>query len=66
MRTDLFVQIASPIEGSLKAFFTLKKHPVFDPIFDRKWQRAHRKDPGKRAHLLQVLGRFSSLYQLLT
>jgi len=64
-RTDLLFQIASPVEGSAKAFFTLKEHPKFDRIFDALWKFFHNLDPGTRSKLQNALQGFPSLYQLL-
>lgn len=64
-RTTLFFQIASPIEGSAKAFYTLKKRPKFDRIFDSLWKFFHHLDPDRCAQLQQTLQGFPSLYQLL-
>lgn len=64
-RTDLLFQIASPVEGSAKAFYTLKKRPKFDWIFDAIWKFFHHLDPEKLAELQNTLQGFSSLYQLL-
>lgn len=61
--TSKFFQIASPIKGSAKAYFTLKKHPKFDKKFDllcKKFQ-----DPDLRANLHQAMIGFPSIYQLL-
>ena len=62
-RTEKFFHIASPIQGSAKAYFTLKKHPKFDEKFDPFWKIW--QDPDARADLRQVIIGFSSIYQLV-
>lgn len=62
-RTSKFFQIASPIKGSAKAYFTLKKHPNFDKLFDLLWKKF--QDPDLRADLRQAMIGFPSIYQLL-
>lgn len=64
-RTKLLFQIASPVQGSAKAFYTLKKRPKFDRIFDSLWSFFHYLDPARRSQLQNVLQGFPSLYQLL-
>jgi len=64
-RTDLLFQIASPIKGSAKAFYTLRKKPNFHFIFERLVQRCYKKDPTIFKLLMEVLANWDSLYQLL-
>lgn len=64
-RTDLLFQIASPIQGSAKAYYTLKKHPTFHKIFDLIWRSFHHLDPNRRLQLQSTIQQFPSLYQLL-
>jgi hypothetical protein len=64
-RTDLFFQIASPIQGSVKAYYTLKKHLRFHWLLDKIWEICHQWDPDRRAQLQHTLQSFPSLYQLL-
>lgn len=64
-RTDLIFQIASPVQGSAKTFYTLKRHPKFNPLFDMVWKVLHHLQPDRRADLQATLNKFSSLYQLL-
>ncbi|NTV45974.1 MAG: hypothetical protein HGB11_05535, partial [Chlorobiales bacterium] len=40
-RTDFFVQIASPVTGSAKAYFTLKERPSIGKYFDKTWTTKH-------------------------
>jgi len=61
----LYFQIASPIEGSVKAYYTLKKNASFNWVCDYFWNLHHHIDPTVRHRLLSVLSEFDSLYQLL-
>ncbi len=62
-RTDLFFQIASPIKGSAKAYFSIKRYPQLDPIFDRAWRWFQRAET--MGALQRAIQRCYSLYQLL-
>jgi hypothetical protein len=62
-RTDLLFQIASPLSGSVKAYYTLKKRPQFNPIFDFLCQKLQNGD--KVAQLRTAIMGFPSIYQLL-
>ena len=63
--TEMFFQIASPIKGSAKAYYTLKERPCLNKFFDKFWNINHHRNPSVRARLLNTLRRFESLYQLL-
>lgn len=62
-KTDLFFQIASPIKGSAKAYFGIKRYPQLDPIFDRVWQWFQKSET--MGDLQKAIERCYSLYQLL-
>ena len=62
-KTDLFFQIASPIQGSAKAYFGIRRYPQLDPIFDRVWQWFQRAET--MGALQRAIERCYSLYQLL-
>lgn len=64
-RTSLFFQIASPIEGSPRAFWTLHKYPEFSNFVDLFYLRRHLLNPDRRAQLLVTIRSFASLFQLL-
>ncbi|MDJ0582806.1 hypothetical protein [Crocosphaera sp.] len=62
-KTDLFFQIASPIQGSAKAYFGIRRYPQLDPIFDRVWRWFQRAET--MGALQRAIERCYSLYQLL-
>jgi pimeloyl-ACP methyl ester carboxylesterase len=64
-RTRLFFQIASPVEGSPKAFWTLNKYPEFSTFIDLFYLRKHLLNPDRRAQLLVAVQSCASLFQLL-
>ena len=64
-RTSTLVQVASPIGGSAKSYFSLKNRPELNPIFDNLWTISHKKDPVCRSELLKAVSSFDSLYELL-
>lgn len=64
-RTRLFFQIASPVEGSPRAFWTLNKYPEFDTFVNLFYLRKHILKPDRRAQLLVAVQSFASVFQLL-
>ena len=64
-RTSTLVQVASPIGGSAKSYFSLKNRPELNPIFDSLWNIAHKNNPICRSELLKAVSSFDSLYELL-
>jgi len=64
-RTRFFVQIASPILGAAKAFYSLREGPCFSPQADFLVRLKQLKDQQVRADLMSVLREFPSMYQLL-
>ena len=64
-RTNLFFQIASPVEGAAKAYYALKKRPIFNRIWDTVWQTPYIWDDTRYADLRKTVQSFPSLYQLL-
>jgi hypothetical protein len=64
-RTKLFFQIASPVEGSPKAYWTLNKYPELSPFIDKLYLAHHLRDPDRRARLVTSVQSFASVFQLL-
>jgi hypothetical protein len=64
-RTITLIQIASPMKGSAKAYYTLKVRPVINEYFDPVWVWEHRRHPDIAHRLMSVINEFSSIYQLL-
>jgi pimeloyl-ACP methyl ester carboxylesterase len=64
-QTDKLFQIASPIQGSTKAYYSLKQGPRIHQLIDKVWNFLHRLDPTRRHRLQQALQQCHSLYQLL-
>jgi pimeloyl-ACP methyl ester carboxylesterase len=64
-RVRLFFQIASPIEGSPKAYWTLSRYPEFSKFIDRWYLGKHVSNPNRRAQLLLAIQSFTSAFQLL-
>jgi pimeloyl-ACP methyl ester carboxylesterase len=64
-RVRLFFQIASPLEGSPKAYWTLNKYPEFSPFINVLYLRKHLLEPDRRAQLLRAIQSFTSAFQLL-
>ncbi len=64
-RVRFLFQIASPLEGSPKAFWTLNKYPEFSPFIDLFYLRKHLLHPDRRAQLLLAVQSFTSMFQLL-
>jgi pimeloyl-ACP methyl ester carboxylesterase len=64
-RMRLLFQIASPIEGSPKAYWTLNKYPEFSKFIDVLYLRKHLGNPDRRAQLLYAVQSFTSAFQLL-
>lgn len=62
-RTNIFFQIATPILGSAKAYYSIKRYPQLNPIFDGAWQFFQKAE--NRGELQKALERCYSLYQLL-
>jgi len=62
-KTKLLFQIATPVRGSAKAYYALKRYPILHPVFDQGWQ--FRQNPQHRADLSKALQSCYSLYQLL-
>lgn len=58
-------QIASPVEGSTKAFTTIKRHPSLSSLADPLWKLYHNFKPDRRAKLTEVMANMPSLYQLM-
>ncbi|HVR08191.1 MAG TPA: hypothetical protein VMW75_09090, partial [Thermoanaerobaculia bacterium] len=59
------VQVASPILGSAKAYYTLKERPCISAAFDWIWLWHHHLFPGRRAELTEAVRQFRSLYQMV-
>jgi pimeloyl-ACP methyl ester carboxylesterase len=64
-RVRLLFQIASPIEGSPKAYWTLNRYPEFGKFIDPWYLRRHHRDPDLRAQLVVTIQSFTSAFQLL-
>lgn len=64
-RISFYLQIASPILGSAKAFHTLREGPGFSFIMDQLIGIIHHRDLQRRVDLMSVLQTFPSIYQLL-
>jgi hypothetical protein len=62
-KTKLLFQIATPVRGSAKAYYALKRYPILHPVFDQGWQFI--QNPQHRADLSKALQSCYSLYQLL-
>jgi hypothetical protein len=59
------IQIAPPVRGSVKAYYTLSTWPALHPALDTLIHVKNLFQPRRLANLLSTLRTFDSLYQLL-
>lgn len=62
-RTQFFLQIATPVMGSAKAYYSIQRYPKLSPVFDLAWN--FRQNKQTYAKLQNALKNCYSLYQLL-
>lgn len=59
------IQMGAPVLGSPKAFYTLKNSPRIHAFFDAALRKRQRRHPELYRFLLNSLGTFQSLFQML-
>ena len=64
-RVSGYVQIATPVRGSSRAYESLKRGPSLNPVFDRVRSAINRVAPLKLHDLLESMSGCHSLFQLL-
>lgn len=64
-RVERYVQIATPVRGSSRAYATLKRGPEIHALFDRCREMLTHLHPGTLHDLLESLSACSSLFELL-
>jgi hypothetical protein len=64
-RVERYVQIATPVQGSSKAYATLKRRLEIHPLFDQYRSILNHLRPETLHHLLESLSSCSSLFELL-
>ncbi len=64
-RIMLFVQIGTPVKGSSKAYYTLKRSPQIHPILDKLMELEAHWRPELLVSLRESLRSFHSIFQLL-
>jgi pimeloyl-ACP methyl ester carboxylesterase len=64
-RVRSVTHIATPVRGSSKAYYTLKKEPQFSTLFDWTLKLAYKADPGSYRRLMAALSTCRSLFDML-
>jgi pimeloyl-ACP methyl ester carboxylesterase len=64
-RIHRVIQLGAPVLGSPAAFFTLKNYPRIHALFDVVLKKRQKRNPELYRFLLNSLGTFQSLFQLL-
>src|SRR3989440_3608745 len=64
-RIHRVIQLGAPVLGSPKAFFTLKNYPRIHALFDAALRKRQKKHLHLYRFLLNSLGTFQSLFQML-